>query len=161
MPMTTLLTATNLNVIQADLDAAFKQVGEKHGLFIQGRINSYSRAGTDAKGTFTLLVKGDNSTGAETAEALHFQKNAAIYGLKPEDLNQKFTVNDVDYKITGLRLGRRTRNNIMVTRVSDNKEFVMASDTVADALGRNPANTGDPEVVSKNQRLRRQAGGVS
>jgi hypothetical protein len=98
--MITTFTRQNLPALRADIDAALKAVGEKHGIVVK----------TDGGGSFSptnytvkvgAAVKAENGE-VVTKEAQDFKMLASSYGLPLEMLNKEFFVAGVSHKVTGI-----------------------------------------------------------
>ena len=87
-------------IVEDDIMAALKGVEEKHGITIMreggGR---YSPDG----GSFTFKLKCQvvGEGGENVAEKAEFERNATLFGFKPEQYNQEFTSRGEKYRITG------------------------------------------------------------
>jgi hypothetical protein len=94
------ITRDAMLALRADLDAAVRQVGERHGLKIQtGRATFSAECATFKVEVATI---GQSGT-VQTKEASAFKQLAQAYGLKAEHLGASFDQGGKTYTITGLK----------------------------------------------------------
>jgi hypothetical protein len=103
------LDRVSLKVLRASIDEALKAVGEKHGISIQTGNGSYDPRGKSAVLKLELNVLGEDGV-AYSPLAEDFKRNAPLYGLKPEFLNETFTDSrGKTYKLVGFDVKRRSK----------------------------------------------------
>jgi len=90
----------------------------------------------DVSGPFTFSVDLAPVVGGTvlSRERVDFQQLAALYGLRPEDLDARVNLNGTAYTIDGL-LPRGSKFNVLL-RAASGKRFKFAADAVRRALGR-------------------------
>jgi hypothetical protein len=101
-----------LKKVRADLNAALKSVGEKHGLTFDIGSISYR------DDHFTTKLQGVK-VGGKPAEAHRYEEAAALLKLPP--LGTEFTLKGEKYATKGLN---KTGTSVIITRTKDQKDFV-------------------------------------
>lgn len=129
--ITTFKNKSLLDLIEARINTAIKEVGEDLGIDIKTTGNgSYSDT------NFTLKVecslKSDDGV-VVTTERSNFIKYGAMYGFKKEDIDKIFKYQGKNYKITGLK-SRRQKNPIVCTQIENNMLYKFPTSIVKDNL---------------------------
>lgn len=118
-------------VVVRDILAALKGVEDKHGIKISreggGRFN---HDGTNL--VFKLSCDVVGTGGENLAEKNEFERDAALFGFKPEHYGKEFTLAGETYRLTGFSYRARAMP-IKAVRTSDNAPFKFRS-TSKDAI---------------------------
>ncbi len=112
--------------IREELNQAIAAVGEKFGM------SAKSLHGTFSDNSFTVKVEFAtlNSDGeAENKDAQNFRDYALLVGLNADMLFKTFEFTGDTYKIVGMKPAR-TKNSIVVEKVSNGKHYAMSPDMV-------------------------------
>ena len=90
----------------------------------------------DVSGPFTFSVDLAPIVGGTVVsrERVDFQQLAAVYGLRPEDLDAQVAINGIAYTIDGL-LPRGSKFTVLL-RAASGKRFKFPAEAVRRALGR-------------------------
>lgn len=104
--------------ISRDIENALRDVAEKHGVTIKAGGGRFTAETFDLK--LNIVAKATDGS-VQTKEALAWNKLAAAYGFKAEDLGRKFYTNGETYVVTGLKpnakkfpvLARKQSNGVM------------------------------------------------
>lgn len=78
-----------------------------------------------------VVIQG---SGGESPSAARYKQQAAIYGLDPAWLGQKFTTPQGAYELVGLA-NRRSRNIVEAKRLSDSRIFLFKPDAIKFYVG--------------------------
>jgi hypothetical protein len=116
----------NLKVLRADIDAALKAVGEKHGIVLTCGNASFLPT--------TATLKVECATKAAdgqivTREAEDFKRYAAMIGMQPSDLGKTFRQNGKTFKIEGYNSKARTMP-IIAKDVASGRGYKFSIETV-------------------------------
>ena len=114
------ITKDLLRDIREDIATALKSVGEKHGVMITPRNASFTPQTATMK--IEIAVIGDGGV-VENKDRTNYTLYCGSYGLKPEWLDKTFVSGTTAYQIVGLAV-RRSKNPVVVNRVSDGKTFI-------------------------------------
>jgi hypothetical protein len=97
----------NLQIIEADIEAALGAIARKHGISLKIGRGKYSNASYGSFG-IDIATIGDNGV-VETVEARDFRSMASYYGFQPDDLGRTFFLEGRTFTLTGLkaRAGKR------------------------------------------------------
>lgn len=153
--METQFNSTNIKEIRVELDKVLSDFGNKHGIsFKTGRVSytgetfrvTVSAIRRDAKVTDKSSVRPE-ALAYQLAFRLVTQRGRMIaLGLKVEDLGRAFTLKSVRYTFEGYR-PQAPKNNALIKRVSDGKEFVTSIHTVSGMLHLESKATAIAEAV--------------
>ena len=116
---------TNYRALSADIAAALKPVGEKHGLTFEMGWGSIDRSGKSA----SLKINASVSASGEPLHVILFREHGASLGFKPEHLGATLTLRSRQFRLAGLM--KRRDFSVLITRIPDGVEFRLP---VADAL---------------------------
>jgi hypothetical protein len=129
--MATQISKDLLRVLRADIDAALKAVGEKHGVELVTGNASF----TPFNATFKLEVRAKNADGeAVRKEEADLKARLGMLGMKDEHLTQVFTLGRDSYTLAGYR-SKAPAKPFLIKRVSDEKVFIVSEAVVRSALG--------------------------
>lgn len=97
-------TKQNLPEVRADIAAALKQVGDKHGIALSIGHVSYTEDTFSTKLSAVSSNVTDNDGDSENVKwKSNFLRTAFKYGLKPSDLDKQVTIGCITYTIVGAR----------------------------------------------------------
>jgi hypothetical protein len=110
---------TTCGAVERDILAALEGVAEKHGITIKreggGRFDDHSF-------TFKLKCSVAGENGEDAGEKLRFERDAVLFGFKPEHYGREFTSKGERYRITGFNYRARSMP-IQAVRVHDGAQF--------------------------------------
>lgn len=117
--------------LETELEAVFKKYG----------LNLVSRQATvyDERGTINMKIvladanMKDNTGAATNPDAENYKKYAAAFLLPPDGVGKIITLQGRKFEIKGMRTGR-SRKNIILARVGDDKTFVTTPDSIRHLL---------------------------
>lgn len=117
----------SLPILRNSINEALKAVGEKHGIELNAGNASYDTSLKSA--TFKLQVVVVDSTGvAYSPRAEDFKRNAGLFGLKPEFLNETFADGrGTTYKVVGFDVKRRSKPFVIVCTTTG-KEYIATAE---------------------------------
>jgi hypothetical protein len=125
MPTISKLDRTNLKLLHAELDLAIFEVAKKYGISLKFVPTSF----TDNEATFKLKIAVKSVDGiVMNSEREDYVRNADLFNLKPEWLDQSFEVMGKVYKIVGLKTSRR--KNPVIVENKKGKQYVFSTDVV-------------------------------
>ena len=125
------ITRQVMKDLRPEIDDALTIIGARFGIDI--KLGNGVYGGLD--GSFKLLLKTTGENG-ETAESRNFKLYGHRWGMDTEWLGQSFTHgNGISYTIAGLNPKRR-KYSIVVVRDSDQKQLLMSSHGVQQAMKR-------------------------
>lgn len=110
---------------------ALQAVAEQYGLTITEGGHRFSNGQTGQLNFSLALPSADGE--AQTAQEIAFRRNAVLWGLKPSDLGEVITYNGNEFRITGAN-PKKPKYAILAVRLSDNKEYGLTHQGVAQAL---------------------------
>ena len=116
---TTVITRDLLKALRTEMDAALKAVAERHGLLITTGNASFGPTAATFK--LAVAVKGagvsESSEDARTVKAASdWKMQAGLYGLNPEWLGERFSVNGNFYRVIGL-MPRRPKFPVLAEKI--------------------------------------------
>lgn len=121
-----MITRDKARLITADVLAALGEVATKHG------VSFSNKGGNFSEGSLTMrleaaVVNADGSVNSRSAQS--FTTMAALYNLKPEWLNEKFTSGGLEYTIIGLNT-RRSKNPVECRQTRNGKTYIFKTDSI-------------------------------
>lgn len=123
-------------VVVRDILAALKGVEEKHGIKItQAGRGLFNHDGTNLSFKLDCDVVGKG--GENLAEKNEFERDASLFGFKPEHYGAEFTLQGETYRLTGFSYRARAMP-IKAVRVSDNAPFKFRENAKAAILRQLP-----------------------
>lgn len=114
------LDGPTCRLMREKVQAALDTVGPTLNLTLRIGSISYSATGETASFKVSAGVIGADGQGA-SKEGDDFKKYAGIYGLKPEQLGQKFTVAGNEYEVVGLKT--RAQKLPLIAKRADGRRF--------------------------------------
>lgn len=126
------MTKQKVEQIRKDMNAALKEVSEKHGVsFDIGSIRYDSSSfRTTVK---AYLVKDGDATDSDDARRAKFEATAKRYGhrygVKPEDYGKKITHGGQNFILRGIK-PRATKRPIVAEKISNGKMYILQTKTV-------------------------------
>ena len=110
---------------------ALKAVAAKYGVQVRGGAGKFDATQFTKKIEFFIagsVEEGDSAT-TPIKQIEAYKAYAAMYGLKPEWLNESFSAKGDRYKIVGLDMNR-PKNCVQLIRLSDNTKRICPADFV-------------------------------
>jgi hypothetical protein len=120
---------TNYRALSADIAAALKPVGEKHGLTFEMSGGSIDRSGRSA----SLKINAAVSATGEPLPVILFKEHGASLGFKPEHLGATLTLRSRQFRLVGLM--KKRDFSVLITRIPDGTEFKLPVSDALAALG--------------------------
>jgi hypothetical protein len=118
-------TRANLKPLEDAIVKALQPVAEEFGIKIARGSGSFSP--TDYTMKVVCSVKNQDGT-YDTPDRTAFKKYARMYGFEPEDLDLKFTWNNSDYRIAGMK--PRSKKYPIICERADGKKFKFGPDII-------------------------------
>jgi len=131
---------SNYRALSADLAAALKPVGEKHGITFEIGGGSIDRSGKSA----SIKIAAAVSASGEPLHVILFKEHGASLGFKPEHLGATLTLRSRQFRLAGLM--KKRDFSVLITRIPDGMEFKLPVSDALAALGAGAAvgaNAGD------------------
>jgi hypothetical protein len=118
-------------MLRAEIDAALKQVAEKHGISLRA---GNARFGPDnmSMKLEAAIISSDGQV--KSPERTDFERHAAMFGFKADDLGATFPFRGTTYEIVGLKV--RSRKYPVLGKRADGKTFKFNANDVLRAMGR-------------------------
>ena len=107
---------SNYRALSADLAAALKPVGEKHGITFEIGGGSIDRSGKSA----SIKIAAAVSASGEPLHVILFKEHGASLGFKPEHLGATLTLRSRQFRLAGLM--KKRDFSVLITRIPDGME---------------------------------------
>ena len=108
---------------------------KKLGVAVTCDSASFSRDGLNA--TFKLkmeVVSKGVQKEVKNAEKALFELHCKSVGLKKSDYQRSVYIRNTPFKISGVKIGTRTENRVLITNLRTNKVYIINKDAVLSAL---------------------------
>lgn len=133
------ITPKMLKEIRKEINEALENVGKRHNLHLECANAKYSKT------NFTMQLKGSvvNENGEVQSEAkINFLKEAAYYGLDPQDLGREFESRGEVFVICGLNVRARTMPILAYKKYDPSAKYKFSAEIVKRALSKDPKLSG-------------------
>jgi hypothetical protein len=121
---------SNLRALRADINAALKQISEKHGIDMSIGTMSYSLYKTTCRITMeTKKEVSASSTPSVNADAVYL----SLFDLPADAFERQFSIQGTVFKLVGLK-PNRPKNPCLIERVKDGKKFKCGENILKNAL---------------------------
>lgn len=101
-----------LNNFRKDFENTVKELERKYGFEVKLGSITYNPGGTSFEGKISAIKIQDGKTG----EQIKFEKEAEIYGFKPEDYKKEYVVDNKKYLLVGFN-AKATKNKYIIQDV--------------------------------------------
>ena len=126
----TQFNGSNLDLLRADINAALRQISEKHGINMSIGTMSYSSNKTTCRITMeTKRVVGTSSNPSKNADAVYL----SMFDLPANAFEREFSIQGTVFKLVGLK-PNRPKNPCSIERVKDGKQFKCGEHVLKNAL---------------------------
>lgn len=135
----TMITRSLLRTLREEINAALAELGQKHGVTLVADGAKF----TDMSARFVLSVApADEETQGQIAAGVDpklakaeadYKSQCKLYGADEDWLGKTITLQRSQFKVVGL-LPSKTKNCILIQRISTGKNFIVPPSTVRSCL---------------------------
>ena len=116
-------------VFRTDVQAALKEVAEKHGVTIDPGKITYSDF------DFTMQLKVVKNDGNVDGKKALFEQQCVVYGFEKSDYEREFSLNGKRFKLTGFN-PKSPKNCCSIYCMTDGKQYKCPAEAVKRAFQR-------------------------
>jgi len=116
----TQFTSSNLDLLRADINAALRQISEKHGIDMKIGTMSYSSDKTTCR--LTMETKAERVGTAGSAIVGKGAQYLRMFDLPQDAFERTFILQNEEFRLTELKTNR-PKNPCSIQRVKDGRQF--------------------------------------